>query len=223
MTDRDPAKLASTVHEFPQFRIWREITANREPRFVARRRHPGVSPHTVVTPDLAELRTALATSLGRGPAVGPDAFKPRIPHPAQARGSWLQSACESTSAALIAWSRTFPAAPEQAREARQFLAGILDGHPATDDAILCLSELVTNATIHSRSRDPDGQFRVRVERHGRHVRVEVSDQGGPWTQSQPHDDQNGRGLLILAQLGRNWGRAGDEHAGRTVWYEIEVV
>ena len=80
MTERDPARLASTVHEFPQFRIWREITADREPRFVARRRHPGVSPHTVVTPDLAELRAALATSPGRGPAVGPGAFKPRIPH-----------------------------------------------------------------------------------------------------------------------------------------------
>jgi anti-sigma regulatory factor (Ser/Thr protein kinase) len=106
--------------------------------------------------------------------------------------------------------------------ARRFLAGILDGCQAADDAVLCLSELVTNATIHSRSCQPGGHFRVRAERHGRHVRVEVADQGGPWAQSQPHDDQNGRGLLVVAQLAREFGRSGDEHAGWTVWYEIEA-
>ena len=90
---------------------------------------------------------------------------------------------ETSTAPLIGWSRAFPATPAQVREARQFLAGILDGHPATDDAVLCLSELVTNATIHSRSREPGGHFRVRAERHGSRVRVEVTDQGGPWEQS----------------------------------------
>jgi anti-sigma regulatory factor (Ser/Thr protein kinase) len=129
---------------------------------------------------------------------------------------------ETSTAPLIGWSRAFPATPTQVREARRFLAGILDGHPATDDAILCLSELVTNATIHSHSRQPGGHFRVRVERHGSHVRVEVTDQGGPWAQSQPHDDQNGRGLLVVAQLARDFGRIGYEHAGWTVWYEIEA-
>ena len=221
MTERDPAKLASTVHEFPQFRIWREITTDREPRFVARRRHPGVSPHTVVTPDLAELRAALATSPGRGPAVGPGAFKPRIPHTVQVRSAWLQSARESPSAALIAWSRTFPAAPEQVREARQFLAGILDGHPAADDAILCLSELVTNATMHSRSREPGGQFRVRAEVRGSHVRVEVGDQGGPWEQTARDDGQHGRGLLVVAHVADDCGRNGDAQTGWMVWFEIE--
>jgi serine/threonine-protein kinase RsbW len=129
---------------------------------------------------------------------------------------------ETTTAPLIGWSRAFPATPAQVREARQFLTGILDGHPATNDAVLCLSELVTNATIHSRSRQPGGHFRVRVETHASHVRVEVTDQGGPWAQSRPHDDQNGRGLLIVAQLARDFGRCGDERAGWTVWSEIEA-
>ena len=92
---------------------------------------------------------------------------------------------ETSTAPLIGWSRAFPATAAQVREARQFLAGILDGRQAADDAILCLSELATNATIHSRSREPGGHFRVRAERHGSHVRVEVTDQGGPWEQSQP--------------------------------------
>ena len=129
---------------------------------------------------------------------------------------------ETSTVPLIGWSRAFPATAEQAREARQFLAGILDGHPATDDAVLCLSELASNAILHSRSGAPGGHFHVRVERHGSHVRVEVTDQGGPWAQSQPHDDQNGRGLLVVAQLARDFGRSGDEHAGWTVWYEIEA-
>ena len=105
---------------------------------------------------------------------------------------------KTSTAPLIGWSRAFPATAAQVREARRFLTGILDGHPATDDAVLCLSELVTNATIHSHSRQPGGHFRVRAERLGGHVRVEVTDQGGPWAQSQPHDDQNGRGLLVVA-------------------------
>ena len=72
---------------------------------------------------------------------------------------------ETSTAPLIAWSRTFPATPEQAREARRFLAAILDGRPA-DDAILCLSELVTNACLHSRSHQPGGRLTVRVQLHG---------------------------------------------------------
>ena len=86
---------------------------------------------------------------------------------------------EITTAPLIGWSRAFPATPAQVREARQFLTGILGAHPATDDAALCVSELATNATIHSHSRQPGGHFRVRIERHGSHVRVEVTDHGGP--------------------------------------------
>jgi anti-sigma regulatory factor (Ser/Thr protein kinase) len=129
---------------------------------------------------------------------------------------------ETTTAPLIGWSRAFPATAAQVHEARRFLAGTLDGCPAADDAILCLSELVTNACLHSRSREPGGHFRVRVQRHGRHLRVEVSDQGGPWLPSTSQDGLNGRGLLVVAQLARDWGRTGDQRAGWTVWFEIEA-
>ncbi len=63
---------------------------------------------------------------------------------------------------------------------------------------------------HSDSREPGGQFRVRVERHGDRVRVEVCDQGGPWAPAAAHDEENGRGLLVVAQLARSWGRTGSE-------------
>jgi DNA-binding XRE family transcriptional regulator len=122
---------------------------------------------------------------------------------------------------LIAWSRAFPASPPQIREARRFLATILDGCPAADDALLCLSELATNALVHSRSRESGGCFTIHAQRQGSQVRVEVRDQGGPWTPPALTDpgEQNGRGLAIVSQLARAWGRSGDE-AGWTVWFEI---
>ena len=128
---------------------------------------------------------------------------------------------ESSSAPLITWSRDFPALPQQAREARRFLASLLDGRPAADDAVLCLSELITNACLHSRSRQPGGQFTVRIQTCGPCLRVEVSDQGGPWTAPAKDDHaQNGRGLQIVSQLTRTWGRTGNSATGWTIWFEI---
>ncbi len=130
---------------------------------------------------------------------------------------------ETTAAPPLAWSRAFPATPAQAGEARRFLAALLDGHPATDDAVLCLSELVGNATVHSHSAEPGGQFTVRARIRGDWLRVEVQDEGGPWTQPvRRRDEQHGRGLLIVAQLTSNWGRTGDSAAGWTVWFEIDM-
>ncbi|MGH3276235.1 MAG: ATP-binding protein [Streptosporangiaceae bacterium] len=125
-----------------------------------------------------------------------------------------------TTAPLVGWSRSFPPAPEQVGEARRYLAAILDGRPA-DDAILCLSELVTNATVHSRSRQVGGYVTVRVQLHGDHLRVDVCDQGGPWTEPTREDGQTGRGLLIVDQLACTWGRTGDEKTGWVTWFELE--
>jgi len=89
MTDLPPAELASMRHEFPQFRIWQEAFADRQPRFVARRRYPGINPHTVITPDLAELRAALAGSPPQ-PALDLSKFDPHTPHPARVYNVWLR-------------------------------------------------------------------------------------------------------------------------------------
>jgi len=64
---------------FPGFRIWREITGDRV-RYIARRRHPVAGPHTVVTDDLGELRSALGSGTGQALAAPALPFDPRTPN-----------------------------------------------------------------------------------------------------------------------------------------------
>ncbi|MGH3120798.1 MAG: helix-turn-helix domain-containing protein [Streptosporangiaceae bacterium] len=81
--------------------------------------------------------------------------------------------------------------------------------------------MVTNSCLHSNSRQPGGHFTVRIQLHGPCLRVEVSDQGGPWTTPATDDHGNyGRGLHIVGQLAHTWGRTGNTHIGWTTWFEI---
>jgi serine/threonine-protein kinase RsbW len=139
-------------------------------------------------------------------------------------GANSMSETTTTAAPSLAWSRAFDGCPRQIREARRFVAGVLDGCAVADDAILCVSELAANAVVHSNSRQPGGRFNVRVAiRRGDCVRVEVQDQGGPWNRRACADGQHGRGLQIVGQLTREWGVSGDRDAGWTVWCEISCA
>jgi serine/threonine-protein kinase RsbW len=126
----------------------------------------------------------------------------------------------SSGAPQITWSQTFPATPQQVGEARRFLAAILDDRATADDAVLCLSELASNAVLHSRSASPGAQFTVRATLKNDQLRVEVSDDGGPWHWPDGDDDQHGRGLVIVSRLATAWGRAGTPDTGWTVWYTM---
>jgi serine/threonine-protein kinase RsbW len=117
--------------------------------------------------------------------------------------------------------RVFEGRADQIREARTFLAAVLNGHPAVDDAVMCLSELASNAILHSRSGRPGGHFTVHTEICRGRLRVEIGDDGGAWTQSTDPEEQHGRGLLIVGQLALAWGRGGDHETGWTVWFELD--
>jgi serine/threonine-protein kinase RsbW len=102
---------------------------------------------------------------------------------------------------VLARSCAYAGRADQIAEARRFLSAILDSCPAADDAALCLSELATNATLHSNSGKPGGHFTVRAQIHGDRLRVEVHDEGGLWALPvRRRDGQHGRGLLIVSQL-----------------------
>jgi anti-sigma regulatory factor (Ser/Thr protein kinase) len=89
-----------------------------------------------------------------------------------------------------------------------------------DDVILCASELAANAALHSNSRLPGGTFTVRAAiRPGHHVRIEVEDNGGPWTPAT-NDAARHHGLNIIFIVANEWGIDGD-YAIRTVWARFD--
>jgi serine/threonine-protein kinase RsbW len=178
-----------------------------------------------------------------------------VPAPPALAGLAAPSAPAASSArpvgALITWARDFPGEPRQVGEARRFLAAVLAGSPLAGDAALCVSELASNAVLHSRSGAPGGSFTVRVSAGAGRVRLEVADVGGPWqgpppparppaapgrqqprppaarTHQEPRhparsqDEQRGRGLAIVAALSTAWGVVGDR-TGRVGWCEFEL-
>jgi anti-sigma regulatory factor (Ser/Thr protein kinase) len=90
-----------------------------------------------------------------------------------------------------------------------------------DDALLVISELVTNGIAHSGSE----YLVCRLRRDAARLHIEVEDQAGsgtlPTRQSPSHDDQGGRGLLLVSALTSNWGiRTHAYGAGRIVWAEL---
>ena len=86
-----------------------------------------------------------------------------------------------------------------------------------DDAVLMVSELVTNAVLHARSEDPlelelvyDKTLRISLaDGSGEHPRAKVARVG----------DEGGRGIAILGTLASRWG-VEDLASGKRVWAEL---
>jgi two-component sensor histidine kinase len=115
---------------------------------------------------------------------------------------------------------TYPGSAEHIRAVRADLRPLLDGCPIAHEVILCASELATNAALHSNSRLPGGTFTVRVEISlGRYARIEVEDNGGPWTPAII-DSTGHHGLDIVRALATDWGTEGD-HTTRTTWAQFD--
>jgi anti-sigma regulatory factor (Ser/Thr protein kinase) len=97
-----------------------------------------------------------------------------------------------------------------------------------DDAVLILSELLSNACKHGRplgdapAGDGDVRAAWRVDGRGRLI-VEVTDGGGP-TRPAPATPSvtahGGRGLNIITALADDWGVRDDIHGEVTVWVVV---
>jgi anti-sigma regulatory factor (Ser/Thr protein kinase) len=116
--------------------------------------------------------------------------------------------------------QVLPAHADQVKVARAFIAAVLAACPAAGDAVLCVSELATNAVLHSASRNPGGTFTVRAAMFDDHVRVEVEDNGGRW-EERPHHDNRPHGLDIVRELAADCGRGGSPLAGWVAWARLE--
>ncbi|MDX6337587.1 MAG: hypothetical protein QOG05_4927 [Streptosporangiaceae bacterium] len=123
--------------------------------------------------------------------------------------------------------RVFPGRPDQVGQARRFVARALDGCPAADDAVLCVSELASNAIQHTRSGQ-GGRFQVLVWRGRASVCVTVIDDGAthaPASRSPGPGDlaESGHGLRVVADLATDWGHQDLGPAGlpgRAVWFHL---
>ncbi|MFD3326206.1 ATP-binding protein [Streptomyces sp. NPDC058701] len=105
------------------------------------------------------------------------------------------------------------------RWARSRLAGsgIGDDEPLAETLILLISELVTNAVVHTGC---PAVLRMLFGEPG--VRVEVADASdrAPAPRQAAGDDTGGRGLELVDGLADRWGWQ-REGAGKRIWCEID--
>jgi anti-sigma regulatory factor (Ser/Thr protein kinase) len=115
---------------------------------------------------------------------------------------------------------------ERARAARAFVSEVLgSGHPCRDSAILLVSEIFSNSVRHSGSGAPGETVTVAIISGDSVVRVEVTDragQGTPELRPAGREEEDGRGLQIVAGLAARWGwrRRGER---MVTWAEIQAL
>jgi anti-sigma regulatory factor (Ser/Thr protein kinase) len=114
--------------------------------------------------------------------------------------------------------RLFPNAAAGVRDARTFVADALRGEdPAVvETAMLMVSELATNAVVHTTS-----PFGIGVDRSDHEVRISVTDHGDgtPHLRHASSTDSDGRGLSIVAAFAVEWG-VDQGRGSKTVWFTI---
>ncbi|MFJ8470418.1 ATP-binding protein [Kitasatospora sp. NPDC094011] len=121
------------------------------------------------------------------------------------------------------WIAKFPGVPESAGAARQLIREALRDDPRTADAELIISELVTNAILHSKSGQ-GGSLWVEIRNLPTCVRIEVADEGGrdglPAHRAPDELANFGRGLTLVDALADSWGAHNDGDELRCVWAEL---
>ena len=115
-----------------------------------------------------------------------------------------------------------PGAPSSVGQARRFLAEQLNGRvdaDVADVATLLLSELVTNAVLHTSS---SARVRLLIEDSGLLVAVEDAGETGPSRRPHDVDALCGRGLELVEGLADGYGVL-RRPAGKSVWFILGAV
>ncbi|MEO3813653.1 ATP-binding protein [Sphaerisporangium sp. B11E5] len=115
----------------------------------------------------------------------------------------------------------FPATGPSISEARRWLGELLEGHPRLDDAVLLLSEAMTNSLVHTDSAAIG--VTITTELNG-DVRIEVSDEGAQTLPAlHPHSDDepspSGRGIRLIRALSSRWGFA-EQRPQSVLWFVL---
>jgi anti-sigma regulatory factor (Ser/Thr protein kinase) len=107
-------------------------------------------------------------------------------------------------------------------EARSFVRDVLAETDApadlVDSAVLLVSELATNVTLHARTHL---QVSVRVDESDLWAEVKDWDSHVPQACHIPTDATSGRGLELLDILASHWGIRRDAD-GKVVWFRLHL-
>ena len=128
----------------------------------------------------------------------------------------------SAATARAAAERVLPGVPESVRAARAMVREALgDGHPAAEAAALCVSELVTNSIVYTRSGLPGGTVTVTVDFGDPGVLISVLDGGSQASRAHARAvrgcAEHGHGLRIVAALSAAWGTELTPHGTCRTW------
>ncbi|MEU6540652.1 ATP-binding protein [Streptomyces sp. NPDC047000] len=121
------------------------------------------------------------------------------------------------------WGLSCPGFPEEISRARRFTRDILHGSPHAEAAELIVSELSTNAILHTASGRHRGSFHLALAVTPQVVALSVTDDGGtgtaPKVEHQDQDAEHGRGLSMVTALAHHV-VIHNTHDGHTVTAEL---
>ncbi|MGW0657554.1 ATP-binding protein [Streptodolium elevatio] len=119
------------------------------------------------------------------------------------------------------WYVQLPGVPESIPVAREFTRSSLKGCPNVDAIALVVTELATNAVLHSRSGQ-GGSVRVWLFPLGGGIAVFVYDDGPATGTTFDRGDiaDYGRGLKIVEHFALRWGSAGDTPGSHLAWADM---
>ncbi|WP_328958789.1 ATP-binding protein [Kitasatospora purpeofusca] len=143
-----------------------------------------------------------------GPAAAPDRDQTRR-LPLGTREGAVQQCRDFSRRALLDWQ--WPAVDRADRPDDEQVA-------VFEDVLLMVSELVTNACLHT----PGGPRELRLRWDTVRLRVEVSDASPFPPELRPSADRGqpgGHGLRVVDRLARAWGSR-PEDGGKSVWLEV---
>ena len=116
---------------------------------------------------------------------------------------------------LAAW------APGMARDGtREVLDSLGLGHLA-EDAVLLVSELVSNAVLHTADSGPSLELRIATAEARLRIEVLDCDPRPPQPRTPGPQDDSGRGFLLVETLADDWGVSQTE-TGKSVWIELRT-
>ncbi len=119
--------------------------------------------------------------------------------------------------------RVLPGTADSAGAARQLARQLLgDGDPSVETVMLVVSELVTNAIVHTHSGAPGGTITVALCPGPAGTLVQVRDDGGtsePCLATAGGEGEHGYGLLLVDTLAESWGTLPSPD-GRITWCRV---